>query len=150
MDQAVTLQLLPAERKKGDKLVYALEAEPILAERERKEEDVHTLLELAQGYAAFWNAEAILSGLTYDGGFPSRLEVVQKSPQSCIWISGDTYPSRGQRLAWGFVWSDKKQAWYCGGKLNSSGPNSGLGRTTLTSNPSKTQSLCNRETGRVG
>ena len=46
--QAVTLQLLPAERKKGDKLVYALEAEPILAERERKEEDVHTLLELAR------------------------------------------------------------------------------------------------------
>ncbi len=46
--QAVTLQLLPAERKKGDKLVYALEAEPILAERERKEEDVRTLLELAR------------------------------------------------------------------------------------------------------
>jgi DNA polymerase-3 subunit alpha len=46
--QAVTLQLLPAERKKNDKLVYALEAEPILAERERKEEDVHTLLELAR------------------------------------------------------------------------------------------------------
>ncbi len=46
--QAVTLQLLPAERKKNDKLVYALEAEPLLAERERKEEDVHTLLELAR------------------------------------------------------------------------------------------------------
>ncbi len=46
--QAVTLQLLPAERNKNDKLVYALEAEPILAERERKEEDVHTLLELAR------------------------------------------------------------------------------------------------------
>ena len=46
--QAVTLQLLPAERKKSDKLVYALEAEPMLAERERKEEDVHTLLELAR------------------------------------------------------------------------------------------------------
>jgi DNA polymerase-3 subunit alpha len=46
--QAVTLQLLPAERNKSDKLVYALEAEPILAERERKEEDVHTLLELAR------------------------------------------------------------------------------------------------------
>ena len=46
--QAVTLQLLPAERKKNDKLVYALEAEPILAERERKEEDVHTLLALAR------------------------------------------------------------------------------------------------------
>ena len=46
--QAVTLQLLPAERKKNDKLVYALEAEPILAERERKEEDVHTLLEFAR------------------------------------------------------------------------------------------------------
>ena len=46
--QAVTLQLLPLERKKNDKLVYALEAEPMLAERERKEEDVHTLLELAR------------------------------------------------------------------------------------------------------
>ena len=46
--QAVTLQLLPAERNKNDKTVYALEAEPILAERERKEEDVHTLLELAR------------------------------------------------------------------------------------------------------
>ena len=46
--QAVTLQLLPAERKKSDKLIYALEAEPLLAERERKEEDVHTLLELAR------------------------------------------------------------------------------------------------------
>ena len=46
--QAVTLQLVPADRKKNDKLVYALEAEPMLAERERKEEDVHTLLELAR------------------------------------------------------------------------------------------------------
>ena len=46
--QAVTLQLPPAERQKSDKLVYALEVEPILAERERKEEDVHTLLELAR------------------------------------------------------------------------------------------------------
>ncbi|MES2412318.1 MAG: DNA polymerase III subunit alpha [Pseudomonadota bacterium] len=46
--QSVTLQLLPAERKKGDKQVYALEAEPVLAEREAKEEDVHTLLELAR------------------------------------------------------------------------------------------------------
>ena len=46
--QAVTLQLLPAERNKNDKLVYALEAEPVLAEREAREEDVHTLLELAR------------------------------------------------------------------------------------------------------
>ena len=46
--QAVTLQLLPTERKKNDKMVYALEAEPVLAERERKEEDVHTLLDLAR------------------------------------------------------------------------------------------------------
>ena len=46
--QAVTLQLVPADRKKNDKMVYALEAEPILAERESKEEDVHTLLELAR------------------------------------------------------------------------------------------------------
>jgi hypothetical protein len=41
--QAVTLQLLPLSAK-GRQAVYALEAEPILAERER--EDVHTLLEL--------------------------------------------------------------------------------------------------------
>ncbi len=46
--QAVTLQLPPAERNKNDKMIYALEAEPFLAERERKEEDVHTLLELAR------------------------------------------------------------------------------------------------------
>ena len=46
--QAVTLQLIPADRNKNDKLVYALEAEPVLAERERKEEDVRTLLELAR------------------------------------------------------------------------------------------------------
>ncbi|MDQ3273189.1 MAG: DNA polymerase III subunit alpha, partial [Pseudomonadota bacterium] len=46
--QAVTLQLVPAERKKNDKMVYALEAEPVLAEREAKEEDVRTLLELAR------------------------------------------------------------------------------------------------------
>jgi len=45
---AVTLQLPPPERKKDDKLVYATEAEPILAEREAKEEDVRTLLELAR------------------------------------------------------------------------------------------------------
>ena len=46
--QAVTLQLIPSQRNKNDKTVYALEVEPILAERERKEEDVHTLLELAR------------------------------------------------------------------------------------------------------
>ncbi len=46
--QAVTLQLPPTDRDKNDKLVYAIEAEPILAERESKEEDVRTLLELAR------------------------------------------------------------------------------------------------------
>ena len=46
--QAVTLQLPPSVRDKNDKLVYASEAEPILAERERKEEDVATLLALAR------------------------------------------------------------------------------------------------------
>ncbi|MCF8159806.1 MAG: DNA polymerase III subunit alpha [Polaromonas sp.] len=45
---AVTLQLPPPDRKKDDKLVYAVEAEPILAEREAREEDVRTLLELAR------------------------------------------------------------------------------------------------------
>ncbi len=46
--QAVSLQVPPLEKDKGDKMVYALEAEPILAERESKEEDVRTLLELAR------------------------------------------------------------------------------------------------------
>ena len=45
---SVTLQLPPADKKKDDKQVYATEAEPLLAEREAKEEDVHTLLELAR------------------------------------------------------------------------------------------------------
>jgi DNA polymerase-3 subunit alpha len=44
----VTLQLPPADGRKSDKLVYASEAEPVLAEREAKEEDVRTLLELAR------------------------------------------------------------------------------------------------------
>jgi len=43
----VTLQLPPPD-KKSDKYVYATEAEPLLAEREAKEEDVRTLLELAR------------------------------------------------------------------------------------------------------
>jgi len=45
---SVTLQLPPPDRKADDKTVYASEAEPLLAEREAKEEDVHTLLELAR------------------------------------------------------------------------------------------------------
>ena len=45
---SVSLQLPPPDRKKDDKTVYASEAEPILAEREAKEEDVRTLLELAR------------------------------------------------------------------------------------------------------
>ena len=44
----VTLQLPPADGKKSDKYIYAVEAEPILAEREAKEDDVKTLLELAR------------------------------------------------------------------------------------------------------
>ena len=44
---SVSLQLPPADRKKDDKTVYATD-EPILAEREAKEEDVKTLLELAR------------------------------------------------------------------------------------------------------
>ncbi|MBC7918709.1 MAG: DNA polymerase III subunit alpha, partial [Rhodoferax sp.] len=44
----VTLQLPPTDGKKSDKYIYAVEAEPILAEREAKEEDVKTLLELAR------------------------------------------------------------------------------------------------------
>jgi len=45
---SVTLQLPPPERPSDDKTVYASEAEPLLAERETKEEDVRTLLELAR------------------------------------------------------------------------------------------------------
>ena len=44
----VTLQLPPTDGKKSDKYVYATEAEPLLAEREAKEEDVKTLLEMAR------------------------------------------------------------------------------------------------------
>jgi DNA polymerase-3 subunit alpha len=44
---SVSLQLPPPDRKKDDKTVYATD-EPILAEREEKEEDVKTLLELAR------------------------------------------------------------------------------------------------------
>src|SRR5450830_1296130 len=45
---SVSLQLPPPDRKKDDKTVYAVEAEPLLAEREAKEEDVKTLLELVR------------------------------------------------------------------------------------------------------
>ncbi len=45
---SVSLQLPPPDRKQDDKTIYASEAEPILAERESKEEDVKTLLELAR------------------------------------------------------------------------------------------------------
>ena len=45
---SVSLQLPPPDRKKDDKTVYATEAEPLLAERESREEDVRTLLELAR------------------------------------------------------------------------------------------------------
>ena len=45
---SVTLQLPPPDRKKDDKTIYASEAEPLLAEREAREEDVKTLLELAR------------------------------------------------------------------------------------------------------
>ena len=44
----VTLQLPPTDGKKNDKYIYAVEAEPVLAEREAKEDDVKTLLELAR------------------------------------------------------------------------------------------------------
>ncbi len=46
--QAVTLQYPPAGRSKDDKTNYAIEMEPLLAQRIEKEEDVRTLIELAQ------------------------------------------------------------------------------------------------------
>ena len=75
---------------------------------------LQTALELATEYAATWTAEAATAGLTYDGGFASVLEVAQKSARACVWVSGYTYPSRGQLRAWWFVWSSSKSAWYCG------------------------------------
>ena len=45
---SVTLQYPPVPKKEGDKNNYALEMEPLLAERVRQEEDVKTLIELAQ------------------------------------------------------------------------------------------------------
>ncbi len=45
---SVTLQYPPVPKKEGDKNNYAIEMEPILAERIEKEEDVKTLIELAQ------------------------------------------------------------------------------------------------------
>jgi len=45
---SVTLQYPPEPKREGDKNNYAIEMEPLLAERIRKEEDVRTLVELAQ------------------------------------------------------------------------------------------------------
>jgi len=45
---SVTLQYPPATPKEGDKNNYAIAMEPILAERIAREEDVRTLIELAQ------------------------------------------------------------------------------------------------------
>lgn len=45
---SVTLQYPPAQKKEGDKNNYAIEMEPVLAERIQKEDDVKTLIELAQ------------------------------------------------------------------------------------------------------
>ena len=45
---SVTLQYPPEVKKEGDKNNYAIAMEPVLAERIQKEEDVKTLIELAQ------------------------------------------------------------------------------------------------------
>ncbi|MEY4978261.1 MAG: polymerase subunit alpha [Pseudomonadota bacterium] len=45
---SVTLQYPPSPKKDGDKNNYAIEMEPLLAERIEKEDDVKTLIELAQ------------------------------------------------------------------------------------------------------
>lgn len=44
----VTLKYPPNPKKEGDKYTYAIEAEPLLAERIEKEEDVKTIIEMAQ------------------------------------------------------------------------------------------------------
>jgi len=46
--QTYTLAYPPVPRKEGDKANYALELEPLLAERVEKEEDVRTVIEMAQ------------------------------------------------------------------------------------------------------
>ncbi len=45
---SVTLQYPPAEKKDGDKNNYAIEMEPVLAQRLEAEDEVRTLIELAQ------------------------------------------------------------------------------------------------------
>jgi DNA polymerase-3 subunit alpha len=45
---SVTLQYPPAKKKEGDKNNYAIEMEPVLAQRIRDEEDVKTIIEYAQ------------------------------------------------------------------------------------------------------
>ena len=45
---SVTLQYPPKPKKEGDKTQYAIEMEPMLAERIAREEDVRTLIEMAQ------------------------------------------------------------------------------------------------------
>lgn len=45
---SVTLQYPPETKKEGDKNNYAIEMEPVLAERIRQEDDVRILIELAQ------------------------------------------------------------------------------------------------------
>jgi DNA polymerase-3 subunit alpha len=46
--QSYTLAYPPVPKKEGDKNNYALELEPLLAERVQKEEDVKTIIEMAQ------------------------------------------------------------------------------------------------------
>jgi DNA polymerase-3 subunit alpha len=46
--QTYTLAYPPKPKKEGDKANYALELEPLLAERVEKEEDVRTVIEMAQ------------------------------------------------------------------------------------------------------
>ena len=46
--QTYTLAYPPRPKKEGDKANYALELEPLLAERVEKEEDVRTVIEMAQ------------------------------------------------------------------------------------------------------
>jgi DNA polymerase-3 subunit alpha len=46
--QTYTLAYPPAQKKDGDKNNYALELEPLLAERVEQEEDVRTIIEMAQ------------------------------------------------------------------------------------------------------
>jgi len=45
-------------------------------------------------------------------GRPHDVEVTQKRPGCCIWVSGNTRPLKENLKGYGFRWAPKRQAWY--------------------------------------